>query len=152
VLLTSVVRFKATGNAPIMKQNFYKITASNQFRTVTAFLWVSVHGKLDGHNPLAGTDLSTCPFPEMPRVLLSATTNRLTSCAVVVRFKATGNAPIMKQNFYKITASNQSSRRRGTAANSQTAQSVAYERITRFPAQLFPQEGGDGPGQGVVSV
>lgn len=37
------------------------------------------------------------------------------------------------------------SRRRGTAANSQTAQSVAYERITRFPAQLFPQEGGDGP-------
>ncbi|GAA5971605.1 hypothetical protein JCM8115_001027 [Rhodotorula mucilaginosa] len=33
-----VVRFKATGNAPIMKQNFYKITASNQFRTVTAFL------------------------------------------------------------------------------------------------------------------
>jgi hypothetical protein len=35
------------------------------------------------------------------------TLNRLTSCAVVVRFKATGNAPIMKQNFYKITASNQ---------------------------------------------
>lgn len=35
---TVVVRFKATGNAPIMKQNFYKITASNQFRTVTAFL------------------------------------------------------------------------------------------------------------------
>ncbi|KWU47527.1 APG12-domain-containing protein [Rhodotorula sp. JG-1b] len=33
-----VVRFKATGSAPIMKQNFYKITASNQFRTVTAFL------------------------------------------------------------------------------------------------------------------
>ncbi|BGP54903.1 hypothetical protein JCM8202_003414 [Rhodotorula sphaerocarpa] len=33
-----IVRFKATGNAPIMKQNFYKITASNQFRTVTAFL------------------------------------------------------------------------------------------------------------------
>ncbi|GAA5847765.1 hypothetical protein JCM9279_005024 [Rhodotorula babjevae] len=33
-----VVRFKATGNAPIMKQNFYKITASNQFRTVIAFL------------------------------------------------------------------------------------------------------------------
>ncbi|BGO98713.1 hypothetical protein RTG_00981 [Rhodotorula toruloides ATCC 204091] len=33
-----VVRFKATGNAPIMKQNFYKITASNQFRAVIAFL------------------------------------------------------------------------------------------------------------------
>lgn len=36
--LAVVVRFKATGNAPIMKQNFYKITASNQFRTVIAFL------------------------------------------------------------------------------------------------------------------
>ena len=33
-----VVRFKATGNAPIMKQNFYKITASNRFQTVIAFL------------------------------------------------------------------------------------------------------------------
>ncbi|KAJ7049472.1 APG12-domain-containing protein [Mycena amicta] len=27
-----VVRFKAVGNAPIMKQNFYKITASNRFK------------------------------------------------------------------------------------------------------------------------
>jgi ubiquitin-like protein ATG12 len=33
-----VVRFKATGNAPIMKQNFYKITSSNRFQTVIAFL------------------------------------------------------------------------------------------------------------------
>ncbi|KAG0150171.1 hypothetical protein CROQUDRAFT_38675 [Cronartium quercuum f. sp. fusiforme G11] len=33
-----VVRFKATGSAPIMKQNFYKITASNRFQTVIAFL------------------------------------------------------------------------------------------------------------------
>ncbi|KAK4055484.1 Ubiquitin-like protein [Microbotryomycetes sp. JL201] len=33
-----VVRFKATGNAPIMKQNFYKITASNKFQAVIAFL------------------------------------------------------------------------------------------------------------------
>ncbi len=33
-----VVRFKATGNAPIMKQNFYKITAGNQFQAVIAFL------------------------------------------------------------------------------------------------------------------
>ncbi|EGG00387.1 uncharacterized protein MELLADRAFT_93305 [Melampsora larici-populina 98AG31] len=33
-----VVRFKATGAAPIMKQNFYKITASNRFQTVIAFL------------------------------------------------------------------------------------------------------------------
>ncbi|GAA6035793.1 hypothetical protein JCM8097_005705 [Rhodosporidiobolus ruineniae] len=33
-----VVRFKATGNAPIMKQNFYKIAASNRFERVIAFL------------------------------------------------------------------------------------------------------------------
>nr|CRX78973.1 hypothetical protein ls5930a1_00050 [Leucosporidium scottii] len=33
-----IVRFKATGNAPIMKQNFYKITASNKFQAVIAFL------------------------------------------------------------------------------------------------------------------
>ncbi|KAI0087181.1 APG12-domain-containing protein [Irpex rosettiformis] len=33
-----VVRFKAVGNAPIMKQNLYKITASNRFQTVIQFL------------------------------------------------------------------------------------------------------------------
>ena len=33
-----VVRFKAVGNAPIMKQNFYKITSSNRFQTVIQFL------------------------------------------------------------------------------------------------------------------
>ncbi|GAA5955834.1 hypothetical protein JCM21900_001730 [Sporobolomyces salmonicolor] len=33
-----VVRFKATGNAPIMKQNLYKISASNRFQAVIAFL------------------------------------------------------------------------------------------------------------------
>ncbi|KAJ8514541.1 hypothetical protein ONZ45_g7928 [Pleurotus djamor] len=33
-----VVRFKAVGNAPIMKQNFYKITASNRFQAVIQFL------------------------------------------------------------------------------------------------------------------
>lgn len=36
--LSVIVRFKATGNAPIMKQNFYKITASNKFQAVIAFL------------------------------------------------------------------------------------------------------------------
>ena len=35
---TVVVRFKAVGNAPIMKQNFYKITASNRFQAVIQFL------------------------------------------------------------------------------------------------------------------
>ena len=36
--VTVVVRFKAVGNAPIMKQNFYKISASNRFQTVIQFL------------------------------------------------------------------------------------------------------------------
>jgi len=33
-----VVRFRAVGNAPIMRQNFYKITASNRFQAVIQFL------------------------------------------------------------------------------------------------------------------
>ncbi|CAG8434544.1 5350_t:CDS:2 [Diversispora eburnea] len=33
-----VVRFRAIGNAPILKQNFYKITASNKFQAVIQFL------------------------------------------------------------------------------------------------------------------
>ncbi|KAF5382652.1 hypothetical protein D9615_002705 [Tricholomella constricta] len=33
-----IVRFKAVGNAPIMKQNFYKITSSNRFQAVIQFL------------------------------------------------------------------------------------------------------------------
>lgn len=33
-----IVRFRAVGNAPIMKQNFYKITAQNRFQTVIQFL------------------------------------------------------------------------------------------------------------------
>jgi len=33
-----IVRFRAVGNAPIMKQNYYKITASNRFQTVIQFL------------------------------------------------------------------------------------------------------------------
>lgn len=33
-----VVRFKAVGNAPIMKQNLYKITSTNRFQTVIQFL------------------------------------------------------------------------------------------------------------------
>ncbi|GBE84262.1 Ubiquitin-like protein [Sparassis crispa] len=36
--LKVVVRFKAVGNAPIMRQNFYKITASNRFQAVIQFL------------------------------------------------------------------------------------------------------------------
>ncbi|KAF9581230.1 hypothetical protein BGW38_001837 [Lunasporangiospora selenospora] len=33
-----IVRFRAIGNAPILKQNFYKITASNKFVAVIQFL------------------------------------------------------------------------------------------------------------------
>lgn len=33
-----VVQFKAVGNAPIMKQNRYRITASNRFQAVIQFL------------------------------------------------------------------------------------------------------------------
>ncbi|KAG0224448.1 hypothetical protein BGW41_005078 [Actinomortierella wolfii] len=33
-----VVRFRAIGNAPILKQNFYKISASNKFLAVIQFL------------------------------------------------------------------------------------------------------------------
>lgn len=33
-----VIRFQPTGNAPILKQKFYKITAANKFQTVIAFL------------------------------------------------------------------------------------------------------------------
>ncbi|KAJ3169557.1 hypothetical protein HDU88_000748 [Geranomyces variabilis] len=40
-----VVRFRATGNAPILKQNFYKITASQKFQTVISFLKKELHYK-----------------------------------------------------------------------------------------------------------
>ncbi|KAI0067020.1 APG12-domain-containing protein [Artomyces pyxidatus] len=33
-----IVRFKAVGNAPIMKQNFFKVTVSNRFQAVIQFL------------------------------------------------------------------------------------------------------------------
>jgi len=35
---TVVVRFKGVGNAPIMRQNMYKITATNRFQAVIQFL------------------------------------------------------------------------------------------------------------------
>lgn len=37
-LCVVVVRFKAVGNAPIMKQNFFKVTVSNRFQAVIQFL------------------------------------------------------------------------------------------------------------------
>jgi ubiquitin-like protein ATG12 len=50
-----VVRFKAVGNAPIMKQNFYKITASNRFQAVIQFLRKELNWK-------AGDPLVSPPF------------------------------------------------------------------------------------------
>ena len=38
IILLVVVRFKGVGNAPIMKQNMYKITATNRFQAVIQFL------------------------------------------------------------------------------------------------------------------
>ncbi|GAA6061167.1 hypothetical protein JCM10212_005753 [Sporobolomyces blumeae] len=40
-----VVRFKGTGNAPIMKQNLYKISASHKFQAVIAFLRTQLNFK-----------------------------------------------------------------------------------------------------------
>ncbi|KAI8367605.1 APG12-domain-containing protein [Radiomyces spectabilis] len=45
-----VVRFRAIGNAPILKQSFYKITASNKFQTVIQFLRKEL--KYQGTDPL----------------------------------------------------------------------------------------------------
>ncbi|EIM92172.1 autophagy protein 12, partial [Stereum hirsutum FP-91666 SS1] len=33
-----IILFKAVGNAPIMKQNFFKVTVSNRFQAVIQFL------------------------------------------------------------------------------------------------------------------
>jgi ubiquitin-like protein ATG12 len=74
-----VVRFKAVGNAPIMKQNFYKITASNRFQAVIQFLrkelgWkpgdplVSYHYFLPtvfiNHNQFTYINLAFSPAPD----------------------------------------------------------------------------------------
>lgn len=48
-----IVRFRAIGNAPILKQSFYKITASNKFQTVIQFLRKEL--KYQGTDPLVKT-------------------------------------------------------------------------------------------------
>ncbi|KAI8083131.1 ubiquitin-like autophagy protein Apg12-domain-containing protein [Halteromyces radiatus] len=45
-----IVRFAAIGNAPILKQSYYKITASNKFQTVIQFLRKEL--KYHGSDPL----------------------------------------------------------------------------------------------------
>ncbi|KAI0316599.1 ubiquitin-like autophagy protein Apg12-domain-containing protein [Amylostereum chailletii] len=41
------VRFKAIGNAPIMKENLFKITTSNRFQAVIVFLRKELRWKAD---------------------------------------------------------------------------------------------------------
>lgn len=55
-----VVRFKAVGNAPIMKQNFYKITASNRFQAVIQFLRKELGWKQG--DPLVRSPCARCVF------------------------------------------------------------------------------------------
>lgn len=38
IALIVVIRFKSVGSAPIMKQNFFKITSSHKFQAVVQFL------------------------------------------------------------------------------------------------------------------
>jgi ubiquitin-like protein ATG12 len=54
-IVAVIVRFKAVGNAPIMKQNFYKITASNRFQAVIQFLRKELGWK--SGDPLVSTAL-----------------------------------------------------------------------------------------------
>ncbi len=48
-----IVRFKAVGNAPIMRQNFFKITSSNRFQAVIQFLRKELQWKAG--DPLVST-------------------------------------------------------------------------------------------------
>jgi ubiquitin-like protein ATG12 len=50
------VRFRAIGNAPILKQNFYKITASNKFQAVIQFLRKELQYKAE--DPLVCVSMS----------------------------------------------------------------------------------------------
>ena len=58
-----VVRFKAVGNAPIMKQNFYKITSSNRFQAVIHFLRKEL-GWTAGEPLFTYINLSFSPAPD----------------------------------------------------------------------------------------
>jgi len=58
-----VVRFKAVGNAPIMKTNFYKITSSNRFQTVIQFLRKELGWK-PGDSLFTYINLAFSPAPD----------------------------------------------------------------------------------------
>jgi Leu/Phe-tRNA-protein transferase len=53
-----VVRFKAVGNAPIMKQNFFRVTVSNHFQAVIQFLRKELGWKAG--EPLVSTWVPIC--------------------------------------------------------------------------------------------
>ena len=53
-----VVRFKAVGNAPIMKQNFFRVTVSNHFQAVIQFLRKELGWKAG--EPLVSTMAPVC--------------------------------------------------------------------------------------------
>ncbi|KAG5634596.1 hypothetical protein H0H81_001438 [Sphagnurus paluster] len=58
-----IVRFKAVGNAPIMKQNFYKITSSNRFQAVIQFLRKEL-GWAPGEPLFTYVNLAFSPAPD----------------------------------------------------------------------------------------
>ncbi|KAJ3534628.1 hypothetical protein NMY22_g6842 [Coprinellus aureogranulatus] len=58
-----VVRFKAIGNAPIMRQNFYKITSSQRFQLVIQFLRKEL-GWQSGEPLFTYINLSFSPAPD----------------------------------------------------------------------------------------
>ena len=64
-----MVRFKQVGNAPIMKQNFYKITASNRFQAVIQFLRKELGWKAG--DPLVCCTLSIHMLMKMKTVALT---------------------------------------------------------------------------------
>jgi len=58
-----IVRFKAVGNAPIMKQNFFKITSANRFQAVIHFLRKEL-GWTSGEPIFTYINLSFSPAPD----------------------------------------------------------------------------------------
>lgn len=95
-----VVRFKATGNAPIMKQNFYKITASNQFRTVTAFLRKELGWKPS--DPLVSKILA---FRRQSRALEAASLMKIMSQFVYINSAFAPALDDTVANLYKVPPS-----------------------------------------------
>ncbi|KXN69624.1 autophagy protein 12 [Conidiobolus coronatus NRRL 28638] len=58
-----IVRFRSVGNAPIMKQNLYKISTSNQFGSVANFLRKELRLK-PSENLFLYINSAFCPNPD----------------------------------------------------------------------------------------